>query len=111
MEVATVKQTAVLNPTQGTVLLYTPGAVEPIAITDLRDEVTEGSLLEAGDGPTQATVRLINESGSDEALGSVQMFSGTRLHIDQMRSPAFDLSRAPYPVSYTHLDVYKRQLL
>ena len=101
LEVATVKQTAVLNPTQGTVLLYTPGAVEPIAITDLRDEVTEGSLLEAGDGPTQATVRLINESGSDEALGSVQMFSGTRLHIDQMRSPAFDLSRAPYQAQLT----------
>ncbi len=101
LEVATVKQTAVLNPTQGTVLLYTPGAVEPIAITDLRDEVTEGSLLEAGDGPTQATIRLINESGSDESLGSVQMFSGTRLRIDQMRSPAFDLSSAPYQAQLT----------
>jgi hypothetical protein len=101
LEVATVKQTAVLNPTQGTVLLYTPGAVEPIAITDLRDEVTEGSRLEAGDGPTQATVRLINEAGSDESLGSVQMFSGTRLHIDQMRSPAFDLSSAPYHAQLT----------
>ncbi|MFZ1768860.1 MAG: hypothetical protein WAU00_06670 [Caldilinea sp.] len=101
LEVATVKQTAVLNPTQGTVLLYTPGAVEPIAITDLRDEVTEGSIVEAGDGPTQATMRLIKESDGDESLGSVQIFSGTRLRIDRMRSPMFDLSRAPYQARLT----------
>lgn len=101
LEVATVKQTAVLNPTQGTVLLYTPGAVEPIAITDLRDEVTEGSVVEAGDSPTQATVRLITEGDSDEALGSVQLFSGTRLRIDRLRSPAFDVSSEPYQAQLT----------
>lgn len=101
LEVATVKQTAVLNPTQGTVLLYTPGAVEPIAITDLRDEVTEGSVVEAGDSPTQATVRLITEGDSDEALGSVQIFSGTRLRIDRLRSPTFDLSSEPYQAQLT----------
>jgi hypothetical protein len=101
LEVATVKQTAVLNPTQGTVLLYTPGAVEPIAITDLRDEVTEGSVVEAGDSPTQATVRLITEGDSDEALGSVQIFSGTRLRIDRLRSPTFDLSSEPYQTQLT----------
>lgn len=101
VEVATVKQTAVLNPTQGTVLLYTPGAVEPIAITDLRDEVTEGSIVEAGDSPTQATVRLITEGDSDEALGSVQIFSGTRLRIDRLRSPTFDLSSEPYQAQLT----------
>jgi hypothetical protein len=101
LEVATVKQTAVLNPTQGTVLLYTPNAVEPIAITDLRDEVTEGSIVEAGDSPTQATVRLLTESDSDEALGSVQIFSGTRLRIDRLRSPAFDLSSEPYQAQLT----------
>lgn len=101
LEVTTVKQTAVLNPTQGTVLLYTPGATEPIAITDLRDEVTEGSVVEAGDSPTQATVRLITEGDSDEALGSVQIFSGTRLRIDQLRSPAFDVSSQPYQTQLT----------
>ncbi|HHY54456.1 MAG TPA: hypothetical protein GYA08_03370 [Chloroflexi bacterium] len=101
IEVATVKQTAVLNPTQGTVLLYTPGAVEPIAITDLRDEVTEGSVVEAGDSPTQATVRLITEGDSDEALGSVQIFSGTRLRIDRLRRPTFDMSSEPYQAQLT----------
>lgn len=96
VEVATVKQTAVLDPAQGTTLLYPPGSVEPIAITELRDDITEGSTVEAGDGPTQATVRIINEPDGDQALGSVQIFSGTRLRIDRMRSPMFDLSGSPY---------------
>ena len=96
IEVATVKQTAVLDPAQGTTLLYPPGSVEPIAITELRDDITEGSTVEAGDGPTQATVRIINEPDGDQALGSVQIFSGTRLRIDRMRSPMFDLSGSPY---------------
>lgn len=101
IEVATVKQTAVLDPTQGTVLLYTPGSVEPIAITDLRDEITEGSVVEAGDGPTQATVRLITEGDNDQSLGSLQIFSGTRIRVDQLRSPAFDLSSEPYQARVT----------
>jgi len=96
IEVATVKQTAVLDPAQGTTLLYVPGSVEPIAITELRDDVSEGSTVEAGDSPTQATVRILNEPGSDRTLGSVQIFSGTRLRIDRMRSPMFDLSESPY---------------
>ena len=96
VEVATVKQDAVLDPTQGTILLYPPRSLEPIAITELRDQVVEGSIIEAGDGPTQATVRLINEGSADRSLGSVQIFSGTRLRIDQMRSPMFDMSGAPY---------------
>lgn len=96
IEVATVKQTAVLDPAQGTTLLYPPSSVEPIAITELRDDITEGSTVEAGDSPTQATVRIINEPDGDQALGSVQIFSGTRLRIDRMRSPMFDLSGSPY---------------
>ncbi len=96
IEVVTVKQTAVLDPAQGTTLLYLPGSVEPIAITELRDDISEGSTIEAGDSPTQATVRIINEPGSDQALGSVQIFSGTRLRINRMRSPLFELSESPY---------------
>jgi hypothetical protein len=101
VEVSTVKQTAVLDPAQGTVLLYPPRSLEPIAITELRDQVIEGSTIEAGDGPTQATVRLINEGETDVSLGSVQIFSGTRLRIDQIRSPTFDMSSAPYQANLT----------
>ncbi|MFN3334960.1 MAG: hypothetical protein ACK47M_20870, partial [Caldilinea sp.] len=101
IEVSTVKQHAVLDPTQGTILLYPPRSLEPIAITELRDQVAEGSIVEAGDSPTQATVRLINENNSDRSLGSIQLFSGTRLRIDQMRSPMFDMSSAPYRARLT----------
>lgn len=98
IQYATVPQTATLDPTQGTVLLYQPGATEPIAITELRKDVTEGSTVVAGDSPTQATLRLISEGSADEALGSVQMYTGARLQIERMRSPLFDMSSEPYQV-------------
>ena len=95
---ATSPQSATLDPTQGTVLLYQPGATEPIAITELRKDVVEGSTIVAGDGPTQATLRLISEGAADEALGSVQIYTGSRLQIPHMRSPMFELSNEPYQV-------------
>lgn len=101
VETATVKQDAVLDPTQGTILLYPPRSLEPIAITELRNQVVEGSTIEAGDAPTQATVRLINEDNSDRSLGSVQIFSGTRLRLDRIRSPMFEMSSAPYRAQLT----------
>lgn len=101
VEHATVRQNAVLDPTQGTILLYPPRSLEPIAISELRDQVAEGSIVEAGEGPTQATVRLISEGENDFALGSLQLFSGTRLQLDRMRSPLFELSNAPYQALLT----------
>ena len=98
LQTSTVPQTATLDPTQGTVLLYQPGAAEPVAITELRKDIVEGSIVEAGDGPTQATLRLISEGAADEALGSIQLYSGTELELDRMRSPMFDLSTQPYQV-------------
>ena len=103
IQYATAPQTATLDPTQGTVLLYQPGASEPIAITELRKDVVEGSTVVAGDSPTQATLRLISEGSADEALGSVQMYTGARLQIERMRSPLFEMSSEPYQVRL-HLD-------
>lgn len=94
-ETATVPQSATLDPSQGTVLLYAPEATEPIAVTEVREDIAEGSVLEAGDSPTQATLRLNAESGG-EALGSVQLYSGTRLAVDTMRSPMFAMSHQPH---------------
>ena len=94
-EMATVPQSATLDPSQGTVLLYAPDATEPIAVTEVRENISEGSVLEAGDSPTQATLRLSAESGG-EALGSVQLYSGTRLAVDSMRSPMFAMSQQPH---------------
>lgn len=61
IEHATVRQNAVLDPIQGTILLYPPRSLEPIAVSELREQVAEGSIVEAGESPTQATVRLISE--------------------------------------------------
>jgi hypothetical protein len=98
IQYTTTPQTATLDPTQGTVLLYQPGATEPVAITELRKDVVEGSVVVAGDSPTQATLRLMSEGAADEALGSVQMYTGARLEIVRMRSPLFELSSEPYQV-------------
>jgi len=108
IQFATVPQTATLDPTQGTVLLYppgasspaatTPGIQQPIAITEIYEDVREGSVIEAVDSPTQATVRLTAKGAQDEALGSVQIYSGTRLKVEQMRSPMFEMSEEPYQV-------------
>lgn len=103
MQYTTSPQTATLDPTQGTVLLYQPGATEPVAITELRKDIAEGSAIVAGDSPTQATLRLISEGSADEALGSVQMYTGARLEIERMRSPLFEMSSEPYQVKL-HLD-------
>ena len=69
VQYATSPQIATLDPTQGTVLLYQPGATEPIAITELRKDVVEGSTIVAGDGPTQATLRLISEECGRRGAG------------------------------------------
>lgn len=108
LQFATVPQSATLDPTQGTVLLFPPGtaagdgatpnAQQPIAITELYDDVREGSVVEAVESSTQATLRLTGRGVQDEALGSVQLYSGTRLKIELMRSPMFDLSEQPYQV-------------
>jgi hypothetical protein len=91
-------ETAAIEPTQGTLLLYPPGAVEPIAITELRRDVPEGSTIVAGEGPTQATIRLLSGRTPEQARGSVQLYSGTRLVVEQMRSPLFEMSGEPYQV-------------
>ena len=91
-------ETASIEPTQGTLLLYPPGAAEPIAITELRKDVPEGSIIVAGEGPTQATLRLLSGRTTEQARGSVQLYSGARLVIERMRSPLFEMSSEPYQV-------------
>lgn len=94
----TVSQEARLEPTLGTLLLYPPHSVEPIAITSPRDDVQEGSQIEASDESTQGTLALVGAEGSTEALGSVQIYPGTSLGVLRLRRPVFDRSPEPYYV-------------
>jgi hypothetical protein len=95
---ATVRQEARLEPTLGTLLLYPAPNAEPVAVTERREGVTEGSRIVAGDDATQGTLALIGAQGPDEVLGSVQIYAGTALDIVRIRRPFFARSSEPYQV-------------
>jgi hypothetical protein len=94
----TVIETAELEPTQGTLLLYPAASAEPIAVTTERADVGEGSRILAADDSTQGTVGLMQDEDSGELLGSVQVYPGTDLELLRLRRPFFDRSNQPYQV-------------
>jgi hypothetical protein len=93
-----VAESAVLEPTQGTFLLYPSADAEPIAVTDRREDVEEGSRIVAADDSTQGAIGLIKDQVTGEQLGSMQAYPGTDLHILKLRRPRFDRSTEPYRV-------------
>jgi hypothetical protein len=93
---ATVAQAASIEPTQGTLLLYEDARSEPIAITSTRDNIAEGARLVAADEATQATLSLNSDPATGETLGSVQLYSGTDMTLERLRSPFFERSREPF---------------
>jgi hypothetical protein len=93
---ASVAQTASLEPTLGTLLLYPNANAEPIAVTALRENIEEGSRIVAADEATQATLALNSEPDTGEVLGSVQIYSGTDLTLQRLRRPLFDRSSEPF---------------
>ena len=101
---ATVSQQARLESTLGTLFFYPSDNAEPIAITEPRFEVAEGSRIEANGDATQGTLGLFGAQGSDELLGSVQIYAGTTLEILRMRRPYFESSPEPYAVHLNLVD-------
>jgi hypothetical protein len=101
---ATVSHEARLEPTLGTLLLYLPGSVEPIAITNPREDVMEGGRIVAAGDSTQGTLELIGSQSPDEVLGSVQIYPGADLRILRIRRPFFERSREPYHVKLGLMD-------
>lgn len=97
---ATVKQDAYLEATQGALRYYPARAAEPIAVTSTRDNVAEGSTIQAADGATQGTLRFIETENVANALGSIRIYSNTSLHVDQIRKPMFERSPEPYRVHF-----------
>ncbi|NJN83938.1 MAG: hypothetical protein HC802_17765 [Caldilineaceae bacterium] len=95
---ATVSHSARLEPTLGTLLLYTSEAAEPIAITAPREDVAEGYRIVAGDESTQGTLDLIGVDNTSVALGSVQIYPGAVLEVEEIRRPFFSSSPEPYRV-------------
>ncbi len=97
---ASVPQTVQFTPTVGTILLYPPGSKEPIAITAPRNDIVEGSRIEAGH-TTQGELGL-TLSSDGQALGTVHLYPGTKLQLVRVRRPSFASSPEPY---YVHLRV------
>ena len=97
---ATVSETARLEPTLGTLLLYTSASGEPIAITTARDNIGEGSRVVTQDDTVQGTLGLVSTEnpGATEVLGSVQIFANTDLRVLRIRRPFFTRSDEPYQV-------------
>jgi hypothetical protein len=100
MRHATVSETARLEPTVGTLLLYTSNGGEPIAITTARDDIGEGSRIVAQDDAIQGTLGLVSTEnpGANEVLGSVQIYSNSNLRVARIRRPFFTSSPEPYQV-------------
>lgn len=97
---ATVKQHVSLESTQGTLRFYAPRSTEPIAVTRVRDDVVEGSVIQAADGSTQGTLRFVEEENPENALGSVRIYSNTSLEVNRIRKPLFERSPEPYRVQF-----------
>ncbi len=96
MRYATVAQTGTLQPTIGTLLLYTSADGEPIAVNSTRENIAEGDRIVALDDSTQATLSLNSEPTTGETLGSVQIYSGSDLTLDRLRQPLFEGSNQPF---------------
>ena len=93
-----VKQSLRFDPTIGTVLLYPPRSDQPIALTDRRDNISEGSRLEATGAATQGELGLPVNGQSDELMGTILLYPGTSLEIVRSRRPYFAGSNQPYTV-------------
>jgi hypothetical protein len=100
LQYATVAQEIHFNPTMGTILLYTPRAREPIAITSARSDIGEGSRIETASYSTQGELALMLVPDSDRSLGTIHLYTGTRLELLRIRRPRFDNSTEPYSVRF-----------
>ncbi len=93
---ATVVHEARLEPTLGTLLLYSSPMSEPVAVTGVKQDLTEGMRIVAGDDSTQGTLVILGSNRADPALGSVQIYAGTTLQVLRIRRPMFASSDQPY---------------
>ena len=95
---ATTPMTAQLEPTVGTVLLYTSSGAEPIAVTSARDDIPQGSKLVTTGAATQGVLGLSAWPQSSQSIGAVHLYPGTTLSVLRFQQPRFQSSREPYTV-------------
>jgi len=95
---ATTPMVAQLEPTVGTVLLYTANGADPIAVTNARDNIPQGSKLVTTGEATQGVLGLTALPDSPESIGTVHLYPGTTLTVLRFQKPRFQTSKEPYSV-------------
>lgn len=97
-ETASVEQSLSFETTVGTVLLYPPRSEQPIAVTERREAIGEGSRLETTGAATQGVLGLPMNGQSDGLMGTILLHPSTSLEILRSRRPYFAGSDQPYRV-------------
>ncbi len=92
---AAAKQSLQFETTLGTVLLYLPNSDQPIALTEWREGIGEGSRLETGPG-AQGVLGLPVGGQSDELMGTILLYPNSTLEVVMSRRPYFAGSNEPY---------------
>ena len=105
---AAIEQSLRFETTIGTVLLYPPRSDQPIALTERRDGIGEGSRLETRGAATQGALGLPVNSLSDELMGTILLYPNTSLEILRSRRPYFAGSNQPYTVRLRLLEGHVR---
>ncbi len=93
---AAVRQSLQFETTVGTVLLYPPRSDQPIALTDSREGIGEGSRLQTTGTATQGVLGLPAGGQSDDLMGTILLYPNTSLEIVRSRRPYFAGSDRPY---------------
>lgn len=93
------RRQARLEPTQGVLWLTPFRGSDRIAVTSQRDDIRVGSVIEAANEATQGTISFISSDGFAQTLGSIQIYAGTTVEIEQLSEPFFARSNRPYQVT------------
>jgi len=105
MRYATVSQEARLEPTLGTMHLYSGPGADAVAVNSVDDGIGEGSRIVAAEESTQGSLAFIGDV-PNSVLGSVQLYTGAELEVLRLRRPLFASSPEPY---YARLRLDKGQ--
>lgn len=94
-----VRRSAQLESTLGALWLKPFRGSDLIAVTDRREDIGVGSVIEAANETTQGTLQFISSDDPVQTLGSMQIYAGTIIEVERIREPFFERSREPYQVT------------
>ena len=93
---STVALTVNLTVARGTVSVLQPTLGEPIAVSDRRDDLDIGVMVQT-DPQTQATLTFVDPR-TDTPVASIVIFRDSQVHLVSATAPRFGLNRKPYQI-------------